>query len=317
MMNNEIPIKIQPPVNTGGTPETYLRQKDFDALVYAKGYPTYIDYMMPCPCKEEGVNSPKLTCKNCYGTGFVLVDRVMSQAMFAQMNFPTEYKDWSIENIGTVSITTLSSNVVGFMDRLILYQEESVYSELIYPIQTENNDVIAFCSYPPINILNIKLFQGDTEKLLDIDKSKIKIDEEGRLILTEIQDILYKRPTYVYNDKSAISIRYTYHPSYHVVDVTRNVIISPTDTSTNGLGSKGQRVQFPYHAIGRMSHLVLERGNLFSLPKDYNLNVSGSSTSMLEQMNQQDVDEIFCKTENRLPNVFIFDKSLLNVDYLK
>ena len=66
-----------------------------------------------------------------------------------------------------------------------------------------------------------------------------------------------------------------------------------------------------------MSHLVLERGNLFSLPKDYNLNVSGSSTSMLEQMNQQDVDEIFCKTENRLPNVFIFDKSLLNVDYLK
>ena len=54
-----------------------------------------------------------------------------------------------------------------------------------------------------INILNIKLFQGDTEKLLDIDKSKIKIDEEGRLILTEIQDILYKRGTYVYNDKSA------------------------------------------------------------------------------------------------------------------
>ena len=297
---SNIPISLDKPVQTGGTPETYLRQRDFDALIYKKGYPVYIDYLMPCPCKEEGVNAPRLTCKNCFGTGFILSERKQTIVMLASMNFPTEYKDWSIENVGTASITTLSSCYINFMDRVVLYEEHSMYSELIYPIELESGEVIAFCAYPPTEILDMKLFQGDTEKLLDIPNlSDITIDGEGKLILTNIKDLLYKRADYIHNAKTGISIRYLYHPSYHIIDVTRNLIVSPTDTPTDGLGKKGQRVQFPYHAVGRMTHLVLERGNLMRLPDGYNSNVTGQDTTMLDQMNNKDIDEKFCDTEEK------------------
>lgn len=295
-MGQKIPIKIDSPVSTSGTPETYLRQRDFDALIYRFGYNVYLDKMIPCPCKEEGVNSAKLTCKNCYGTGFILAERLQTKAFLAQMNFPTQYKDWSVENIGTAQISTLSQNPVAFMDRVVMYEEKNIYSELIYPI-IDNTEIVAFCAYPPLDIQFCKMFQGEEETLLDLDISKIQIDNEGKIILTQLADILYERNNYIYSPKTAISIRYTYMPSYHVVDIMRNLITSPTDTPTNGISPKGTRVQFPYSAMCRMSHLVLERSNLLNLPDGYNSNANYESTNVLDLLKDKIVSKEFCDTE--------------------
>lgn len=293
---SKIPIRIDSPVDTKGTPETYLRQKDFDALIYRFGYDVYLDKIIPCPCKEEGVNSSRLSCKNCFGTGFVLAERIQTKAWIAQMNFPTDYKDWSIENIGTAQITTLSQNPVSFMDRIVMFNERNIYSELIYPTIVDN-EITAFCAYPPVEITHCKIFQGEDQPLLDIDPSNIVINEEGKLDLSKIAYILYERDQYIYSSKTGISIRYTYMPSYHIIDITRNLITSKTDTPTNGISPKGTRVQFPYAAMGKMSHLVLERSNLLNLPEDYMLNTSGSSTNVTDLLQGKDVSKEFCETE--------------------
>lgn len=296
-MDNKIPIQINPPITGQGAPEVYLRQRDFDQLINRFGYDVYIDKFLVCPCKEEGVNAPRVTCKNCYGTGFVLAERLQTKAWIASMNYPTQYKDWSIENIGTSRITTLSNQPLSFMDRVILYKEKNYYSELVYPVQDENN-LVAFCAYPPTEIVSCKVFNGENSPLIDIDPSLIEIDSEGRVVLNAIQDILYNYDIYTYTSKTGISLRYTYMPSFHIIDIIRNTISSPTDTPTNGIGSKGQRVDFPYFGIGRMSHLVLERGNLIDYPKGYLKNNNHQETTVTDQLKGTDISKEFCDTEN-------------------
>lgn len=292
----KIPVTIEPPVNTKSSPEVYLRQRDFDALVTRFGYNIYLDRFLPCPCKEEGVNSPRLTCKNCFGTGFVLAERIQTKAYVASMNYPTQYKDWSIENIGTSRITTLSSQPLSFMDRVILYEEKNFYSELVYPVQDGDN-LVAFCAYPPVEITHCKIFRGEEEPLMDIDPSLIEIDNEGRIVLNKISDLLYQYSVYTYTSKTGISLRYTYLPSFHIIDVVRNLITSPTDTPTSGLGNKGQRVEFPYFGVGRMSHLVLERSNLLNLANGQMNNNPNQSTTATDELKGEDISPEFCDTE--------------------
>ena len=293
---SKIPIQTKPPVTGQGAPEVYLRQRDFDQLITRFGYNIYLDRFLPCPCKEEGVSSPRLTCKNCFGTGFVLAERTQTKAYIASMNYPTQYKEWSIENVGTSRITTLSSQPLSFMDRIVLYTEKNFYSELIYPIQDGDN-LVAFCAYPPVDILNCKIFQGEDVPLMDIDPSLIKIDNEGRVILNKIADLLYQYTLYTYTPKTGISLRYTYLPSCHIIDVVRNLITSPTDTSTSGLGNKGQRVEFPYFGVGRMSHLVLERSNLLNLANGQMNNNQNESTTATDELKGEDISPEFCDTE--------------------
>ena len=79
---NTIPIPrvIDPPISVQGTPDAKLRINEFQSLVYRKGYPCYHDIFIPCPCKEKGSNSARVTCKNCFGSGWVLVKRVQTVA---------------------------------------------------------------------------------------------------------------------------------------------------------------------------------------------------------------------------------------------
>lgn len=295
----EIPVKVNKPVDINGSPEVYLQQKSFDSLIQRKGYKVYIDRFMPCPCKEEGVESHLLTCKNCFGTGFVLVEREQATIFLHSMNRETQYKDWSMELIGTASITPVSEIVLSFMDRIVLYEEEIIYSDLIYPINTESGDIIAFCSYPPKEILNVFMYQGDNKELLSIDKSLIKIDSEGRLNLNEIRDILYSRQAFIYNKKTTLSIRYKFLPSYHIIDINRSVMTSPTDTFTNGIGNRGDRAIFPHSYIGRMSHLVLDRSNFINTASGYISNVQNIDSKPINQLNDKNISKVFCDTENK------------------
>jgi len=51
---NKFPITIKPPLNMAGKAQVHLRQDEFDALLYSKGYSIYLDRFLPCPCKEKG-----------------------------------------------------------------------------------------------------------------------------------------------------------------------------------------------------------------------------------------------------------------------
>ena len=291
-----IPINVANPPDFSGTPDVYLRLKEFDSFIYKHGYPCWHDLFIPCPCKEKGVNSPHLSCKNCHGSGWVLIKRTQTIIMFQQMNRDTDYKDWTIDNIGIVSITTLSSVTPSFMDRFVLYEEKSLYSELIYHIYIGEDKIYAFCAYPPTEILELRMFNGDENDLIKLDISKVIIDGEGRLDLTALKDQLYTRKDFIFDKVTTLSIMYNYLPSYHVIDIPRHIITSPDQNTTT---KEVLRNNFPYHAIGRLSHLVLDRSNLINIPSDYNNNVDAGNT-IQDQMKGNDVSKEFCDTEEPL-----------------
>lgn len=298
----KIPIRQGFEIDTQGSPEVYLQQKSFDSLIYRFGYNAYLDKMMICPCKEEGTNSPKLGCQNCLGTGWVLSERIKTKVWVWQMNYPTKYKDWSIENIGTAQISTLSMYPLAFMDRVVLFEEKNIYTELLYPIQAENGDIFCYCAYPPTKILSCKIFVSEREKLLDIPKEKIIIDEEGKILLNNIKELISYRNIYINSSVKGISIRYEYYPSYHILDINRNLMTSPTDVPSDSTLSKGTRVQFPYSAVGRMSHLVLERSNLMNLGKEQISNNLDEDLKEEDRIKELKVSENFCNTEKG-PNI--------------
>ena len=293
-MNNQgMPIQMGRSVDTTGTPDVRYRRNEFDSAIYKLGYPAYVDYFIPCPCKEKGVHSANLTCKNCFGSGFVLIKRMQTKLLLSQMNRSTEYKDWSVENMGTVSVTLLSEDPISLMDRVVLYTESSQYTELIYPRFLEEGKSIGFCTYPPIEIEVAYLYNGDTNKLEKIDTSNIEIDNQGKLNFKGNLEN-YLREEYIHSSEPGISLKYRYHPSYHIIDIPRNLMTSPVE---NTLTKNVERQSFPIHAMGRMSHMVLERGNLINFPDGMISNLE-KSTTMLELMQDNlDINQKFCFTE--------------------
>lgn len=293
----KIPVQQGYEIDTQGSPEVYLQQKSFDGLIYRFGYDAYLDKMMICPCKEEGVNSPKLECKNCLGTGWVLFERIKTKVWVWQMNYPTQYKEWSIENIGTAQISTLSMYPLAFMDRIVLFKERNIYTELLYPIQSSKGELFCYCAYPPTKILSCKIFVDEFSELLDVPVEKLIIDEEGKIILDNIRDLISYRDIYINSSMKGISLRYEYCPSYHILDINRNLMTSPTDVPSNPALSKGTRVQFPYSAVGKMSHLILERSNLMNLGKEQISNNSNEDLIDEDRIKNLKVSKEFCDTE--------------------
>lgn len=264
-VNNIIINNPEDPVSLLGKPDVKFTD-EFDAAVYTKGYPVWWDQMMPCPCKEKLGNSPRVTCKNCHGRGFILSKRLETRAVIQQMNASTQYKDWSIERVGTASITALSKDRYSYMDRITLFDATQQISQLAYPITLSDNKVIALLDYPPIELLDIRMFNGDDNPLLIINPEDIIISDEGELDLENIKDKLYVRGKgdYTISSATGLAIRYTFHPSYHIIDSTRDIMISPID----GANKEQIRYKFPCHYVGMKSHLVVGEGNLVNLGKD-------------------------------------------------
>lgn len=295
-----IPVNINDPIDLNGFPDTNLRQKDFNQLVYKRGYNVYIDRMMKCPCEENQSNSARLTCTNCFGTGWILVERVETKAMIASINNPTVYREYSPENYGTVQITTLSDNSpLEFMSRITLYEDLTFYSELLNPRYLESGEVIAFSAYKPEEILQLYCYQGDEKPLLKIDVKKVEIDKEGKLILTEALREVQKREDYVFTDNPTLSIRYKYHPSYTVIDVPRSMHISVTDAPLHPTVDKKSRQWFPCSAIARATHLILNR-NINELPEGMQSNIENQQTTKFDEIeDKMIVSKEFCETEKK------------------
>lgn len=295
-MDKKYNVIIQKPVDMQGKAQVHFRESEFEALIYSKGYRIYLDRFLHCPCKEQGVNSARVTCSNCLGSGFFLSERIQTKAVLTNMNINTEYKDWSVENMGTVSISTLNTDKVTYMDRIVLYELEAPYHQLIYPITLPNGNFIAFLDYPPVKIEKLYAFMGDNEPLLAIDVNEAKIGKEGEVDLTSIRDLLIDRDDFVYDNKTTLSIGYTYMPSYHIIDVTRNIMNSNVEDVDKKLIS----TNFPYHSIGRSSHLVLDRGNLIHTSKNMTQNTPDSTTREEEfNSRNKNIDSKFAAITNR------------------
>lgn len=245
-------VNIQSAPDSYTRPEVRFSKNDFEIAIWRHGYDVYHDKMIKCPCSGE-VGQPLVTCKNCIGSGWVLIERVETKMMLQSISLDTKIKDWTEEKAGTIKITCLDKDKLSYMDRVIVLRGEATANELL-KIRTVTVGAVttkfAYSIYEIVSIFNIFLFDGDNNVLKQLIESVDFAFEGNKIILGSDFNL---------NSDVRISLKYKYRPQFHVIDIARDTITQDNRDIDTGVRTSNE--QFPLYAIGRRSHYVLDVQN--------------------------------------------------------
>lgn len=252
-----------------------FNQNDFNAAIWGEGYDVILERAINCPCK--GVNpDSKPSCNNCHGLGWVFVDAVQTKAFIQSINKNTKYKDWSPELVGTISITFMSNNRFGLMDKISLINNTSMMSEVLR-VRNYNSNRFVFCTYKPKLIKDIYFYVSDTESL-------IKLDVEDYVISSKNPFIIYIRPDIMINSSNSyISVYYEHNITYNIIDIPHDMRITK-EYDNNG---KKSQADMPMQAIARKSQ--------YELGVNTNLEGDNLINNKPEGVNEEDFNNDFSK----------------------
>ena len=159
------------------------------------------------------------------------------------MNAKTKFLQWTEELMGTVRITALPEDHLGWQDRITALEGVSAFTEsFIVDAQKQIRTI-----YPITNVEIVRKFVSADEELTDIPCEAWRFEEDST-ILTFNTDLI--------EEGNQITVRYKYKPVYHILDVTHEII--QLTSEEDGIRSK-QR--FPISAMGVKPHYLLKGAN--------------------------------------------------------
>lgn len=249
-----IPVTFVTPPAQMGNDGWYVDK--FESLIQTQGYDAYIDRALRCPCADRNTGQALSTCKNCGGKGWIFVDRTETRLIAQHMDSKIKYQEWSQVNFGTASFTTRGVDKMGFMDRIVLYQLEEYFSEILRPIYY-NGEIVAYPIYEPLKITNMYLFVSDAEKLVPLTQDMYVVDGNKITFDLGLQDLVHISDVNVRNKSEipvTISIRYSHYPVYHVIDVNRE-LMKVRENKFCGLSDDVLR-QMPINVTARKAHFI-------------------------------------------------------------
>lgn len=235
------------PVNTEGKARVDLVKSDFDAFIWQKGYDVLLDRAIKCPCRNVSDNQGLSDCKNCGGSGWVFINRKQTRVVIQSMNKDTQFKEWSMERLGTARISSLNEERLAYMDRLTVTNATVVTSQTIHFKLHSDGIYRSPIIYPIKKVIYAFIFKGSNVPLHKAEENVDFTIKEGNWIELDQQ----------HNQENAtLSIRYEHNPMYHVVDINRDVM-----TSKKSVGGKDFDKNLPISGIARLAHYVLDEQN--------------------------------------------------------
>lgn len=163
-----------------------------------------------------------------------------------------KYEAWTAENAGTVNVACRAQDKLGFMDRITLLELESWHSQIL---QMKKNNATSrwfcFTTYTPITVFDIFRFVEDN---LPLEKLVVDTDytiSENKILLNQAK---YDSETSI-----TLTIRYTHRPSYHVIDINRDLMKQKKLVSCNS--DVNFTANFPLTCVARRAHYVLDALN--------------------------------------------------------
>ena len=246
------------PQNLTYQPVVEFRKDDFDSAVWNKGYSIIIEKSLRCPCEGEDGN-PLSDCQNCHGTGYFFINPIETIGLISGINRNTQFKEWSVELIGTISLTvrdltTKKGNVVGDLERIAFYDRITLkprnaeqidvfgyHSEVLKIRDDGGGNKFVFLTYKPQNILDVFYYTASSSPLTKFSGSVISTNNPYVLMLPDIPSTV-----------KIVSVRYKHWLQYHVIDLPHEVRHS-TKKDKNG---RFQTINMPINAICRRAHLV-------------------------------------------------------------
>ncbi len=219
-----------------------LNQDLFNDLIESKGRNVDYEIAMVCPCSSKEVGSLS-SCRNCGGSGWFFINKKRIKAIGQHVGVINEYKNWTEEARGTISLTVPYSVGLSFMDRITIVDSESIYSENVY-ISSLDDDIFSFLSYSVKKIICVGLYKGVSNPIEWLDSSNYEIDGQ----------IIKATPNSKIVDGSTLTIRYVHAPTYHVVEIQRE---SSESFKKEGVQDLIQRM--PVSAIAKRAHYMLDQ----------------------------------------------------------
>jgi hypothetical protein len=160
--------------NSIGTGRVDFIQSEYDNLIFEKGYSVVVYEAVRCPCnnsREGGLSG----CQNCLGLGWTFINPIKTKAVITSINKDTRYKHWSAELMGTVALTVRDSDRLATMDKIVLKDRTSIYSELRDLRTSQDNQKFIFTTYPINQVVSIFLFDGVDKPLIKLDIILLKL----------------------------------------------------------------------------------------------------------------------------------------------
>jgi len=246
-------LKRTPP-NLAGQPNVSFRKNDFDATIWNKGYPILVEKAVRCPCSGADGNALS-NCTNCLGTGFFYINPFETRAIATGINAETKDKEWSVEKMGTISLTVIDDNdeleKLSFFDRVTLKKLRNdtadiygLFTEKLDVRESNDNDFFVFLTYKPVEIIEIWAFVSPFSPLVLVDKALYSIKPENPYVVVFDSSVTF--------DNNMVSVRYKHDIQYHVIDVPHEVRYS-LKTDFNGAE---EHVTLPIQAVARRVHFI-------------------------------------------------------------
>lgn len=248
------PVISQTPHSPAYGPSVGWRPEAFNHLIQSQGYEALIDRALRCPCSEKSTGHALSTCKNCLGRGWLFVNRFETMVVAQRMDNKKHFEQWGEINRGTASITTKGVDKIGFMDRITLTQLEAYYSEVVRP-RLLDEELVAYPVYEPLEVHEVYLFVSDNKALKPLKNdeyevvgnkirfSKTLLDEVESNDLNKVEEI-------------SITIRYTHHPVYHVIDSNRELMRVRRSKACSY--NKQELTDMPINVLARKAHFIFD-----------------------------------------------------------
>jgi hypothetical protein len=241
------------PPNLIGQPSVNFRQNDFEALIHTKGYDILIEKALRCPCEVDktGIRSD---CQNCFGTGYFFINPLKTRAIITGININSQYKDWSVERIGNVSLTVRDDDKenLSFMDKVSLTGKYAKFSQNL-KVRYTNNGVGAFVftTYKIRQIEAVYAFDQPNAPLVKLSPENYSISTVNECVLNIDSDEV---PV-----NGQLSVHYKHEIQYNVIDLPHELRASYIKNKDG----REERIFLPMNAVARRSHFVLNEAMNF------------------------------------------------------
>lgn len=248
------PVVAQTGESTG-LPKPYWDVEKFNALIYNHGYHAYLERALRCPCVDRATGQPLVTCHNCMGRGWIFVDKRETRIVAQGMNNIRRNSEQGEVNRGTVRITARAVDRLGFMDRVMLDELIAWYTEILRPVEY-NDELIAYPIYEPLEVSNMLLYIGAHTTLLPLTSDQYTISGNKIVFSSDILDLIPPAGLNSRHPDVSISIRYSYYPVYHIVDVDRELM--KVRDLAGCTYSDAKLANMPILCEGRKAHYIFD-----------------------------------------------------------
>jgi hypothetical protein len=227
-----------PPITQPSARRVDFKKSHFDDNVWNKGYNVIIERAIRCPCKTKG-GDHLLSCMNCGGLGFVFYNPVKTRVLSTGTTARRDERDWGEEETGSKQVTAMSTQQIGYMDKITYLDSKAYYSEVLFVNSTKQARSVYYIN----QVEDAFLFVNESTKLLPLTTTEYTTD--GNVITFTGSNV---------QPNSLVSIRYEHFDVFHIVEMIREVMVTNIKkTSTDDV------THMPAHAVAKKAHYVFTK----------------------------------------------------------